>query len=127
MILPLLVNTTVDCKWRDQHFILAKVVDRRPRFDKPEEYEYYVHYDRRAPLCRILRMEHVVAQLARMPHRAKNLQAVAFMLAAGRLSSWLAAHLQACLTECLAVPPVHQAAGCCCCLPHWHMARAALL
>ena len=51
VILPLLVNTTVDCKWRDQHFILAKVVDRRPRFDKPEEYEYYVHYDRRAPLC----------------------------------------------------------------------------
>ena len=47
VILPLAVNTTVDCKWRDSEFRLAKVVERRARADKPDEYEYYVHYDRR--------------------------------------------------------------------------------
>ena len=47
VVLPLAVNTTVDCKWRDSEFRLAKVVERRARADKPDEYEYYVHYDRR--------------------------------------------------------------------------------
>ena len=50
VVLPLALNTTVDCKWRDLDFRLAKVVERRPRAEKPEEYEYYVHYDRRKPL-----------------------------------------------------------------------------
>ena len=51
--LPLDVGTQVECRFRDGQYRLAKVIERRPRKDVDTgEYEYYVHYDKRALLSR---------------------------------------------------------------------------
>ena len=47
MKLPLDVGTLVECIWRDGLFHVARIIERRKVPDS-EEYEYYVHYRKRA-------------------------------------------------------------------------------
>ena len=39
------VGSTLPCQWRDGKFYGAEVVEKRLRFGKADEFEFYVHYD----------------------------------------------------------------------------------
>lgn len=43
--LPLEVSTHLECKWRDDKFYPARIIERRKvEGGAEDEYEYYVHY-----------------------------------------------------------------------------------
>jgi len=47
LALPFDVNTQVKCKWRNDEYHWVKIIERRKKAGsqgKPEDYEYYVHY-----------------------------------------------------------------------------------
>ena len=47
VMIPLDVGVSAMCKWRDDRYYMAKVIERRKRAnaDGPWDYEYYVHYE----------------------------------------------------------------------------------
>ena len=43
---PLEINSRIECKWRDGQYHLARIIERRQNPDT-QEWEYYVHYNKR--------------------------------------------------------------------------------
>jgi hypothetical protein len=54
-VFPLVIGTDIDCRWRDNQFYRARVIERR-QLPNSEEYEYYMHYLKCAPCIHVSMM-----------------------------------------------------------------------